>query len=97
MFNSFLDDKTYISQQIRFVNLIIDEPTSNGIVEPTCLCASTHVGLGPEGPEALFNSDELSRPARNRTKRQSARVCLAVFWERSEQPASNDSAQNLHF
>ncbi|MFT4988650.1 MAG: hypothetical protein ACI9BK_001423 [Acidimicrobiales bacterium] len=26
-----------------------------------------------------------------------ARVCLAAFWERSEEPASNDPAQNLNF
>lgn len=62
MFNSFLDDKTYTSQQIRFVNLIIDGPTSNGIVEPTCLCASPHVGLGPEGPEALFQQRRTTAP-----------------------------------
>jgi type I restriction enzyme R subunit len=58
-FNSFLDDKTYTSQQIRFVNLIIDELTSTGIVEPTRLYNSPYVGLAPEGPEALFNSDDL--------------------------------------
>jgi type I restriction enzyme R subunit len=60
-FNSFLDDKTYTSQQIRFVNLIIDELTSTGIVEPTRLYNSPYVGLAPEGPEALFNSDDVER------------------------------------
>ena len=60
-FNSFLDDKTYTSQQIRFVNLIIDELTSNGMVEPGRLYASPYLGLAPEGPEALFNSDDVDR------------------------------------
>ena len=58
-FAQFLDDKRYTENQIRFVNLIIDELTQQGVVEPGRVYESPYDGIAPQGPEDLFSEDEL--------------------------------------
>lgn len=60
-FAEFLDDKRYSQNQIRFVNLIIDELTDQGVVAPGRIYESPYDGLAPTGPEALFTDDDLDR------------------------------------
>ena len=59
VFADFLDDKKYSANQIRFVQLIIEELTNEGIVEPTRLYESPYMGVAPSGPEELFNSKDV--------------------------------------
>lgn len=58
-FARFLDEDTYSADQIKFVNLIIDYFTQNGIVPPARIYASPFVDLSPSGPEELFDEDDL--------------------------------------
>ena len=61
VFAEFLDDKRYSRSQIEFVNLIIDELTERGIVEPRRVYEDPYVGLAPRGPEDLFPEADLDR------------------------------------
>jgi len=60
-FADFLDDKRHTRAQIEFINLIIDELTERGMVEPGRVYEDPYVGLAPRGPEDLFAKDELDR------------------------------------
>ena len=60
-FTEFLDDKRYSTNQLRFVNLIIDELTSNGVLSAKRLYEPPYAGVAPEGPEDLFTEAELNR------------------------------------
>ena len=57
----FLDDKRYSANQIRFVNLIIDELTARGAVPASRIYESPYDGIAPEGPEDLFTEGDLDR------------------------------------
>lgn len=61
VFAEFLDDKRHSRSQIEFVNLIIDELTERGVVEPGRIYEDPYVGLAPQGPEDLFTGAELER------------------------------------
>ena len=60
-FADFLDDKRYTSKQIRFVETLINELSSNGVVEPGRLYDQPYMGLAPEGPEQLFTTEDVER------------------------------------
>lgn len=60
-FAEFLDDKRHTRAQIEFVNLIIDELTQRGVVEPHRVYEDPYKGLAPRGPEDLFTEDDLDR------------------------------------
>ena len=60
-FTEFLDDKRYSTNQLRFVNLIIDELTANGALEAKRLYEPPYKGVAPQGPEDLFTEAELNR------------------------------------
>ena len=44
---------------MRFVNLIVDELTRNGVVEPSRLFESPYTDHAPTGPEDVFPSSEV--------------------------------------
>lgn len=60
-FAEFLDDKRYSRSQIEFVNLILDELTQRGVVEPGRVYEDPYIGLAPRGPEDLFTNENLDR------------------------------------
>jgi type I restriction enzyme R subunit len=60
-FADFLDDKRYSRNQIHFVNLIIDELTTRGVVEARRVYESPYDGVAPEGPEVMFVEEDLDR------------------------------------
>lgn len=60
-FAEFLDDKRYSKNQIQFVNLIIDELTTRGVVEAGRVYESPYDGVAPEGPEAIFVEADLEK------------------------------------
>lgn len=54
VFEAYLDDNRFTVDQIRFVNLIVDELTANGVVEPGRLFESPYTDRAPTGPDYLF-------------------------------------------
>ncbi|MDN5930323.1 MAG: DEAD/DEAH box helicase family protein, partial [Pseudonocardia sp.] len=59
-FSRFLDGSTCTVDQIRFVNLIIDELTANGVMEPRRLFESPYTDRAPTGPEFFFPESDVT-------------------------------------
>jgi type I restriction enzyme R subunit len=53
-FAQFLDDRSLNSQQMRFVELVIDQLSARGFIEPNALYESPFNSLHADGPEGLF-------------------------------------------
>ncbi len=58
-FARFLDDKRYTSNQIEFVNLVIDYLTERGTIEPARIYDSPFTAIAPQGPDAIFSAPDL--------------------------------------
>lgn len=58
LFAEFLAEGTHTATQIRFINELIDELTSRGVMDPVRLYDPPYSDLAPMGPEALFSSKE---------------------------------------
>lgn len=58
-FTGFLDETRYTVEQIRFVELIIDELTANGVMEPARLFESPYTDHAPTGPDNVFAEPEV--------------------------------------
>jgi type I restriction enzyme, R subunit len=55
-FSGFLEDRSLNSQQIRFVELVIDQLTARGFMESDALYEAPFRSLHADGPEGLFTS-----------------------------------------
>ncbi len=53
-FSTFLADRSLSAQQIRFVELVIDQLTARGFIEPSALYEQPFSTLHAGGPEGLF-------------------------------------------
>ena len=58
-FGKFTVGKTLNSNQLEFINLIIDHLTERGIMEPGLLYESPFTDLSPRGPDGLFKSHQV--------------------------------------
>jgi type I restriction enzyme, R subunit len=76
LFAEFLSEGTHTATQIQFINEIINELTSRGVMDPARLYDPPFSDLAPTGPEALFTETEVDR------------ICdlLAVIRARAETP-----------
>lgn len=57
-FSEFLSDESLTPQQIRFVEMVIDQLTARGVMEEGALYEPPFSNLHAEGPEALFGGRE---------------------------------------
>lgn len=58
-FAQFLDHKRYTTNQIDFVNLVIDYLTEYGTIDPARIYESPFTALAPQGPETIFPTPDL--------------------------------------
>ncbi len=59
LFAEFLPDGIHTATQIRFINEIIDELTSRGVMDPARLYDPPFSDLAPMGPEGLFTEAQV--------------------------------------
>ena len=57
-FAAYLNDRSLNPAQIRFVEMIIDQLTARGVMEPRALYEAPFNSLHAEGPDALFSGRE---------------------------------------
>jgi len=57
-FSKFLSDHSMTPSQIRFIEMVIDQLTSRGVMEASALYESPFSNLHSGGPETLFNGRE---------------------------------------
>ncbi len=57
-FSGFLNDRSLTSQQIRFIEMVIDQLTMRGIMEAKALYEPPFSDLHAGGPEVLFQGKE---------------------------------------
>lgn len=58
-FEDYLDATRFTADQVRFVTLIVDELTRNGVMEPRRLFESPYTDRAPTGPEHIFGASDV--------------------------------------
>jgi type I restriction enzyme R subunit len=58
-FGGYLDGTKFTADQIHFINLIINELTANGVVEPARLYESPYIDHAPTGPDDIFPEGDM--------------------------------------
>ena len=53
-FSEFLSNRSLTTPQIRFVEMVIDQLTARGVMEPSALYEAPFSAVHAGGPEALF-------------------------------------------
>ncbi|WP_115018845.1 DEAD/DEAH box helicase family protein [Synechococcus sp. UW140] len=61
VFSEFLTEGIYNSTQIQFINEIINYLTQYGVMEPEMLYQAPFTDMAPEGPEQIFQPDEVDK------------------------------------
>ena len=63
--SGFLGGKTLSANQIEFINLVVDQLTEQGVVEPTRLYESPFTDITPRGPDGLFSPTQVEELLRS--------------------------------
>lgn len=58
-FAAFLDGERFTVDQVRFVGLIVEELTANGVMEPGRLFESPFTDHAPTGPDSVFRAHDV--------------------------------------
>lgn len=58
-FDHYLSDASFTANQLRFVQLIVEHLTANGVMEVARLYESPFTDHAPHGPDMLFNNDDI--------------------------------------
>jgi type I restriction enzyme R subunit len=58
-FADYLDGERFSAEQIRIVNMIINELTKNGVVEPRRLYESPYTDYAPTGIDVVFPREDV--------------------------------------
>lgn len=60
-FAGYLDDTRFNIDQVRFISMIVDELTANGVMEPKRLFESPYTDHAPTGPDDVFDDADVDR------------------------------------
>lgn len=55
----FIEGKALSANQLEFINLVVDNLTERGVMEPARLYESPFTDITPRGPDGLFESTEV--------------------------------------
>ena len=58
-FSRYLDGTRFNANQLRFINLIVDELTANGVMEAARLYESPYSDYAATGPESMFEEADV--------------------------------------
>ena len=58
-FGTYLDGTKFTADQIHFINLVVNELTANGVMEPARLYESPYTDHAPTGPESVFSESDV--------------------------------------
>ena len=58
-FDRYLSDTTFTANQLRFVNLIVEHLTANGVMEVARLYESPFTDNAPHGPDTIFTEAQV--------------------------------------
>ncbi|MDQ1635642.1 MAG: type restriction enzyme subunit [Frankiaceae bacterium] len=58
-FDRYLTDRGLSSRQLHFVQLIVEHPTANGVVEVSALYESPFTDNAPQGPDMIFSEEQV--------------------------------------
>ncbi|MGB7329459.1 MAG: DEAD/DEAH box helicase family protein [Rubripirellula sp.] len=61
LFGDFLQGGNYTSNQIEFINLIVNQLVDHGIVDVSLLYESPFTDISPQGPDALFTAEQIEK------------------------------------
>ena len=59
MFDRYLTDTTFSVNQLRFVQLIVEHLTANGVLEVARLYESPFTDHAPQGPDLIFSETQV--------------------------------------
>ncbi|MFV0373213.1 type I restriction-modification enzyme R subunit C-terminal domain-containing protein, partial [Microbacterium sp.] len=63
-FANYLDETRFTLAQVRFVGLIVDELTRNGVMDPGRLFEAPYTDHAPTGPDVIFVDADVDRIVR---------------------------------
>jgi type I restriction enzyme R subunit len=58
-FDRYLDDTAYSTNQIRFIQMIVEHLTANGVMEVARLYESPLTDIAPQGPDMIFTEEQV--------------------------------------
>jgi len=61
VFSEFIDGQKLSANQLKFISLIIDYLSERGVVPVEALYQSPFTNLAPQGPDSIFEEDEVSQ------------------------------------
>ena len=56
-FNDFIKGGKATADQLEFINLLVEELTANGVMEPERLYQTPYIDINPQGPDGVFPSN----------------------------------------